>query len=213
MKSILPLAAGILSATAGIPEKELPLNEMGWVILEDSNRNEAFDQLAYAMSLSYPLSEWKGVNWDEVYDELKPSVTAAVRAGDEVEYFRLVREFALHAHDGHVSVANAKYQSFLFQPSNAVDGINASFGFAISKLMDGTHIVIVQDGGPAAAAGVMTGMKVNALDGVPVEAYLETQPVKWVNMGMAHNGCGAVLQRREGWTWRFGADPDPGSRV
>jgi len=184
------LVVGLLLAQgldAKIPvTQDLPLNEMGWLVVEGRSRTEAFDQLAYAMSLSYPMTEWKEIDWDAAYDRLKPKIDAAVRIGDTAEYFRLVREFALTPNDGHLSVASVEHDSYLFQPSFAVDGINASFGFAVTQLEDGSAIAIVQEGGSAEAMGLESGMEVVSINDQPIHCYIDEQPVDWTNMGMAH---------------------------
>lgn len=170
------------SAAAAIPAVDLELTDEGILYAVDEQPLAAFDQLAYAMSLSYALSAHKEVDWDARYDALRPEVAAAVARRDWTAYFRLVRSFALSTHDGHVTVQSEALQAYEYVPSAVVDGISGDFGVIVLRTDDGRLRLFSTT---SEQSLFESGAELLAVDGVSAETAWESAPTAWINKGIA----------------------------
>ena len=156
----------IKEKVAEIPlyEGELTVNdysEMGWL--------EAFETLHKKVSLEYPFTELKGLDWDALYNEFAPKIKAAEADKDETAYFLALRDYAWSIPDGHVGLSYGDIGNQLF--TQETDG---GYGFAIIGLDDGRVIVsIVLGDGPAAMAGIELGAEIISWNGKPIQAALD----------------------------------------
>lgn len=149
-------------------EGELTVNdfsELTWT--------EGFEALHNKVSLEYPFTELKGIDWDALYAEFAPRVEAAESDNDETAYFLALRDYSWSIPDGHIGLGGGEIANQMFQEET--DG---GFGFAIIGLDDGSvtaHIVL--DDGPAAEAGMKWGAKILEWNGQPInEAIAEVVP-------------------------------------
>lgn len=171
--------------SADIPDVDLILSEEGFLLVDELPPLDAFTQLAHAMALTYPLTDWKSLDWNARFDEVLPQMQEAVQAGDEIAYYRLVREFVCSAPDGHVSIYSLENGSDALAPSAAVDGMDGAFGFVAMPGRDGHTRLLVLPGSAAADAGIETGSELLTVNGEPIEAALAAAPTAWTNGGIA----------------------------
>ena len=141
------------------------LSEMSW--------SEGFDALHKKISLEYPFTEMKAIDWDALYAKFAPLVEAAEADSDETAYFLALRDYSWSIPDGHIGLGGGDIASQLFQEETG-----GGFGFAIIGLDDGriiSHIVL--DEGPAAEAGMLWGAEILEWNATPInQAIAEVVP-------------------------------------
>lgn len=178
--SVLPFAL-----QGAIPIVDLETDDAGYLDFRHLSATTAIGHLAHAMQLSYPLTEWKGIDWEAAYAAILPEIQQAVNENDNAAWFRAVRQFALTAQDGHVSVLSPSLGAFPLEPSDQTDAFGTDFGFMLLPTAKGEHVILVQPGGAAAAVGVQSGAVVESIEGRPAGEYVASQAVEWLNMGIA----------------------------
>ena len=137
-------------------------SKMGWL--------EAFDALHQKVSLEYPFTELKDIDWDALYDEFAPRVEAAEAAEDETAYYLALRDFSWSIPDGHVGLSFGEFGQEMFSRETA-----GGYGFAIIGLDDGRVLAhILLDDGPAAKAGIQLGAEIIEWNGQQIEEALAT---------------------------------------
>ena len=121
---------------------------------------EAFDALIEQMRNEYSFTELKGVDWDALYDEFAPRFAEAEENDDPVAYQFALRDFSWSIPDGHIGASLPLTNDAFFTET---DG---GLGLAIRELDDGTIIAsFVQEGSPAAEAGVEVGTEITGING------------------------------------------------
>lgn len=157
-------------ATAAVPlyEGELTVND-----LSEMSWTEAFEALHTKVSLEYPFTEMKDIDWDALYETFAPRVEESQQADDDEAYYLALRDYSWSIPDGHVGLSFGEIASEMFQEQT-----EGGYGFAIIGLDDGrviTHILLEE--GPAAKAGMAWGAEILAWNGNPiVEALAEVEP-------------------------------------
>ena len=133
---------------------------------------EAFDALIAQMRVEYSFTEYKGIDWDALYEEFAPRFAEAEADSDPVAYQFALRDFTWAIPDGHVGAGLPLTNDAFFAET---DG---SLGIAIRELDDGRVIVnYVTEGTPAADAGIELGTEIISLNGVPIaDAISAAQP-------------------------------------
>jgi carboxyl-terminal processing protease len=107
-----------------------------------------------------------GVDWDAVRTELRPKALAARDAG---ELRAVIRDMLGRLGQSHFALLPASADSSRERPEDT----SSDPGFDV-RLADGAMLVSrVDPSGPAAAAGVHTGWRVQAVDGVQVSQLLD----------------------------------------
>gem|GEM_PF-164557 len=149
-------------------EGELTVNDlsaMGW--------SEGFEALHNQISIEYPFTEMKGIDWDAIHDEFAPRVADAEADNDETAYYLALRDYSWSIPDGHVGLSDSPIASEIFDQETA-----GGFGFAIIGLDDRRVIAhIVSEEGPAAEAGMLWGAEILQWNGVPIlDAIAEVLP-------------------------------------
>lgn len=114
------------------------------------------------IKLRYSYFEDKGLDWDAIG---RKYISLAETAGSDRDFYSAVTEMVRQLRDGH---------SYVYGYPGPVSG-EARGATAVSiALVDGKPTVVaVRPGSSAAALGVLPGMQVTEVDGVPVEAALE----------------------------------------
>lgn len=156
-------------ATVDLIEAEQSLQPADY---SEMSYTEAFDALIEQMRREYSFTEYKGIDWDALYEEFAPRFAEAEETGDAVAYQFALLDFTWAIPDGHVG-ANLPLTNDAF-----VAETDGSLGVAIRELDDGRVIVnyLVADS-PAAEAGFDLGTEIIALDGVPIaDAISASQP-------------------------------------
>ena len=124
---------------------------------------DAFDALFERVSVEYPFTVEKNIDWDALYAEFGPR---AADARDDYEFSRVIRDFMLAFPDGHVGGA---FNADLFY-----EECGGGFGLALAELSDGRVIVTnVLPGTPGAQAGIQVGAEIISWDDQPVSQAID----------------------------------------
>ena len=136
--------------------------------------SEAFSEMKRLLEKEYAFGEWKSVDWDTLNAEYSGRIAAAEESGDEVAYYRALRECALSLPDGHVSIQGNDFGL----PKTIAGG---GFGFTPVRLDDGRVVVsVIEEDCPAKAAGMEWGAEIIRWNGMPVQAAIDQVPLRWV---------------------------------
>ncbi len=147
----------------------VPLNEPEEIEANDfSNLSyvEAFDEMIELFRREYAFTEYKGLDWDAISEELRPRVEEAQADGDTAAFRRVIRDFAWSIPDGHIfaPIDNADF-------NRAIEG---GLGLAIRELDDGRVIVnFLTPGGPAEEAGIELRAEIVEINGQPIADAIE----------------------------------------
>lgn len=157
-------------ATVNLIEQEQSLQPADY---SELSYTEAFDALFEQMVNEYSFTEYKGVDWDALYEEFAPRFEEAEANEDSAAYQFALRDFSWSIPDGHIGASLPLTNDAFFAET---DG---SIGIAIIKLDDGRTVVnYVVEGSPAAEAGIVLGTEVLEINGVPVDEAIENA-VTW----------------------------------
>ena len=128
---------------------------------------DSFVKTLRTMQKEYPLSDWKGINYDALEAEFLPRVQAAERKNDEAELGVVLYDFTQQFHDGHIGlgVANNEIAAEVTKMLHGND-----YGLSLITPDSGEVIAVnVEPGSEAEAAGIRTGTVITHWDGVPVQ--------------------------------------------
>lgn len=151
-------ANGEDSTSFKIPSRE-DYGDLSWT--------EAFENIHEKMSSEYAFTEWRGIDWDYLYDEFQPLIASAEEKGSLEDYYVTLRKYLCSLRDGHVTISGDD----LGLTEKLYGG---GFGLTVEELDDGTIIANwIQEGGPAQEAGMRAGAEITAWGGNPVETALE----------------------------------------
>jgi carboxyl-terminal processing protease len=133
----------------------------------------AFDEMHKLFSKRYGFGDWKQIDWDGLYAEFAPRIAAAEEAGDKEAYYLALREYAFSIPDGHIGLRGD--DAGLWRQS-----IGGGYGLAVITLDDGTVIAhVLEEGGPAEAAGMTWGAQILEWDGVSVREAINETSTLW----------------------------------
>jgi C-terminal processing protease CtpA/Prc len=125
--------------------------------------DEAFNALYDKVSVEYPFTDDKDVDWQALYDEFAPRVDAARGKQD---FYRAMRDFSQKIPDGHVYISLDGDVFF--------EERGGSFGLVLAELSDGRVIVTnVLSGTPGDAKGFQVGAEIIEWNGQPVSEALD----------------------------------------
>jgi carboxyl-terminal processing protease len=131
---------------------------------------DAFDALFEKVSREYPFTPDKNIDWQALYEEFAPRISAA---NTELEFFEALKDFTLAIPDAHIGISvNDLVSQYFFEH------YGGSFGMILVELSDGRVLVKeVISGTPAARAGVEVGAEITQWDGRAIgEAIGEIEP-------------------------------------
>jgi len=159
-------------------EIEIDLIEPESAALEDFSGlsyTAAFDAMIEKMRKEYAFTELKGIDWDGLSQEFRPRFEAAEKEQDAREYLRALHDFAFAIPDGHISGPRLA-EEFQRQASGGV-------GLAIRDVDDGvddgrTIVNFVGADGPADKAGIELKAEILAINGTPVDEFVDNA-VTW----------------------------------
>ncbi len=128
---------------------------------------DAFKSLVEKMRKEYAFSEAKGIDWDALLAKYLPRFERADAAKSAADYEAALREFSWNIPDGHVNAGvppGSEYQRI----------IGGGLGMGIRDVDSGGVIVnFLTDGGPAAEEGIQVGSEIIAIDGTPIDQYVD----------------------------------------
>jgi len=134
--------------------------------------SEAFDGLHVKLSREYPFTDWKGIDWEGLYDVYKPRIDDAEAAGDEAAYYLALREYIFNISDGYMHIsAPDEYREA---------AIGGDYGFSLLPLDDGRIIVAdLEADGFAEHSGIRWGAEIIEWNGMPAREALNATSVLW----------------------------------
>jgi carboxyl-terminal processing protease len=158
------------------------LSGLGWTA--------AFEALHAHLSRTYALGDWKAIDWDALYAEVAPQIASAETTRDQQAYYRALRAYAFALHDSHVSLVGDDHGA-------RAAAIGGGYGFAIIRLDDGRTIAQrVQEGGPAARAGMLWGAQILEWNGLPIEQAVQQVATIWADVPPATHAGQRIAQDR-----------------
>ncbi len=143
----------------------LELIEGAGEVKDFSNLNyaDAFDAMFERVSVEYPFTEDKGIDWDALSETFSPRARQARNAED---FYRVLRDFTYAIPDAHVGLTINSQVFFEEQ--------GGSFGLILAELNDGRVIVTqVLPDTPGAREGIEVGAEILRWGGKPVQQALD----------------------------------------
>ncbi|MGD8458638.1 MAG: S41 family peptidase [Anaerolineales bacterium] len=147
---------------------EFELVEGSWQVKDysDESYSEAFDHMFETVSIEYPFTTEKNLDWDAIYAEFAPEID---RVNSDYQYYQVLREFTYAIPDGHVGLSSEEYLGQAFS-----EEAGGSFGLVLAELSDGRVIVTqVLPGTTGAEAGIQVGAEIITWEGLPVTQALD----------------------------------------
>ncbi len=127
------------------------------------NYENAFKSMFEKVAREYPFTAEKAIDWGSLEDAFFPR---AEKANDEVDFFRVVRDFSFSFPDGH---ANVSFNAEVFY-----EEYGEGFGLLLTELSDGRFIASqVLPDYPAETAGIIPGAEILSWDKVPLSEAVE----------------------------------------
>lgn len=132
----------------------------------------------------YMLAEYKGINWDALYEEYLPQFKEADKAHDEVENAILWRKFTYEFHDGHVQYSTSENIGGL-----ACDRYYGNdYGLTVMMLNDGKYVAVnVEKESEAENAGIHNGTVITEWGGRSVEETEKNAEVSFAAFPVEEN--------------------------
>ncbi len=154
--------------------------EIGLLHAQSNDFVQAFDSMHQTFSVNYPMGKWKGIDWEALNNTIRPKIVNAEIANDSIAFYIALQEYASSIHDGHVNIrhgwANIRSEARYRQ-------IGGSYGFVVAGLDDDRIVArLVNEGSPAALAGMKFGAEILEVNDNPVHAVLDTISVHWAEL-------------------------------
>ena len=130
---------------------------------------DAFDSLHACMSLRYPYTEWKAVDWQAKEIITRPLINEAQNTNDTIAFIQALFEYLYKIPDGHINLVGN------------VDGFKqeklaGTYGFNMLPIADVSVIASsVPEEGPAYAAGIHCGDRILKWNGVNIDSVSERE--------------------------------------
>lgn len=132
--------------------------------------SQAFETLFEKVSVEYPFTRDKNIDWETLHDRYAPLVEDA---RSDRDYFWALKEFTLEIPDAHIGIAFNDLVGQIF-----FDNYGGSFGLILVELSDGR--VLVKDvlpNTPAKRAGLEVGAEILAWNQTPMgEVIAQVEP-------------------------------------
>jgi carboxyl-terminal processing protease len=135
----------------------------------------------------YVLGEYKGIDWDALYEKYLPRFEAVDRTHDEVENAVLWQEFVQEFYDGHVTFTptSEKTQELASQRVCGND-----YGLSLMDLSDGRTVAVnVEPDSAVTQAGIHNGTVITAWDGRSIDEVKAQIPVTVTNFADQDNAA------------------------
>ena len=127
----------------------------------------SFIKTVRTMEQEYPISDWKGIDYDALLEEFVPRIQAAEREQDKVALGAALYDFSNRFYDGHVSL-NLVDMNLAAEINNQI--IGNDYGLSLISLDTGEVVAVaVEPGSAAEASGIHAGTVVTHWNGVPVQ--------------------------------------------
>lgn len=127
---------------------------------------DSFISTVRAMEKEYPISDWKGIDYDALLEEFVPQIQEAEDCNDLFGYGMLLNDYCNRFYDGHV-YAMPGGRELMFSTRFALMGND--YGLSLITLDSGEVVAVeVEPGSEAEESGIHLGTVVTAWDGVAV---------------------------------------------
>ena len=164
---VVVAVAGILVALNWVSTSGYDYSEMSYT--------EAFDALHAQFVAQYPFTEWKQIDWDELYAETAPLVAQAEADQDKEAFYLAVRQYGYAIPDNHVAVGGDDF-------GLRDKAIGGGYGISVIGLDDGRVIVyVLLENSPAAQSGLEWGAEILEWNGLPVHEALAQTEILWAS--------------------------------
>ncbi len=129
--------------------------------------SQAFEELYSRVSLEYPFTQEKQIDWDSLHDEFLPQID---RVQSDKEFYSLMRSFSYRIPDGHVNLS--------LDPELFYASYGGGYGITLERLSDQRVIVKhIVPNGPADRARILAGAEIASWNGEPInEAIAKVIP-------------------------------------
>lgn len=150
---------------------------------------ESFTKMHESIASRYALTDWKGINFDSLYEEYYPQFLEAEENKDETAYYYAWINYTAAFDDPHMRIFNldeylAKGRITITAVKNKLAG--NSFGFSMAQIEDGSVIAILVDEDSAAnMAGINNGTIITAFDGKDINKVIAEENVAWPDLSIA----------------------------
>ncbi|HPJ47543.1 MAG TPA: S41 family peptidase [Synergistales bacterium] len=147
-----------LPAESLVPPERADFTGLNWTV--------AFRQAHQKLSKEYAFTEWKGIDWDYLYEHFFPQVELASAAGDERTFYLLLRQYVFSIPDGHMALVSEKLD---VPAALAREEAGGGFGLSVAEL-DNTRVIAaaVVPGGQAALGGIEPGAEIITWNCLPI---------------------------------------------
>ena len=128
---------------------------------------EDFNKAFKEMKTHYVLADYKGIDWDTLYETYLPQFEAADKNHDAAADYLAWNAFTAEFHDGHVAYS-PKDEDIMNQALHEICGND--YGLSLMMLTNGNIVAVnVEPDSAVARAGVHNGTVVTAWDGKGME--------------------------------------------
>ena len=131
------------------------------------NWTDSFVKTVHTIEKEYPISDWKGIDYDALLEEFLPRIQEAERKNDVTELGVVLNDFTNRFYDGHVSLQPAN-SDIAIRVNNQLMGND--YGLSLISMDNGNVVAVcVEPEGEAAKQGIRTGTVITHWNGVPVQ--------------------------------------------
>jgi len=161
---------------------------------------ESFARLNAYFADTYPLADYKEVNYDEKYAEFLPLFQEAEKTGDKKAYFDALSAYIASFHDSHIAAAPAEaFLGMNLTLGEFVSWRNEDFGgdlgFSVIRADDGRALAIaVDENGTAYTAGLRNGTEITMIDGKSPDEAASTISLFFAPQGGADSSNRLLMQ-------------------
>lgn len=167
---LLLMASGV--AVAGDVDPRMGFVPPGRWDFSGDSWTGAFARAHRTLAAEYAFTEWKEVNWGELYRVHAPAIARAEAAKDKEALYLALHDYLFSVDDGHLNLPRTAASGQL------ADGLiraqsGGSFGLGLAKLDDGRVIVaVLREAGPGERAGIELGAEITAWGGDPIDGAM-----------------------------------------
>jgi len=176
LRTVLTFAGallGIICLIGGIWAAPMAAMAAGEDLSRDS-WTTAFERMNRILAERYAFTEWKEIDWDALHAEYAPRIAAAEEANDQEAFYLALREYLFSIPDGHVILNSDRKDIWRAW-------IGGGYGLALIELDDGAVIAhVLQEGGPAEAAGMAWGAEILEWGGIPTREAIDAVLPIWL---------------------------------
>jgi carboxyl-terminal processing protease len=191
MISLLLIFLSVISFHSCYPKNN---NNVNNIVL---HWKEQFGILHGRIKKEYPYTQWKGINWDTLYEIYQPLISDAETNNDTNAYYLALRQYIFSIPDGHVKLLPNNLSGTELYEEVKYKNIGGSYGLALIGLDDGQVVAhIITNGSPADQAGMNFGVEILEWNGQSIETALVQTPIIWADSPPSTNEVRRIEQYR-----------------